>query len=392
MTNGATELGAEEIKHFEDLARQFATRSILPIFQGEFSDGDLSQVDDLVDTAFDIGIAGSADRSISGSEYGIWGSAVDETGLLPSMVLLSAVAETCGGIAMALHAQGVASNLLLHAGYQAKPAPKRVAFCLQEGFTLPYLGTLLHPASDEPARIDTEASAESDGYIIKGEKSFIYSLSDPQAYVVLARTDDKWGCYVVPSDAQGMETFDPGRRAGLRACELKHIRFHGVRVPSQARVGAEDAQPLVYRALCLHWIGMSAIAAGIARGALAAAKVYCSERYQGGTIIENHPAVKSLIAGAEARAAAAAAAVTRLSGCDLNRLETVGQAAQLKLAAMELCTQAVTDSLQTFGGYGYMEDYGMEKRLRDMAVLKSASGSPIYLRQLVADIDRKGRA
>ena len=56
---------------------------------------------------------------------------------------------------------------------------------------------------------------------------------------------------------------------------------------------------------------------------------------------------------------------------------------------MELCSRAVTDCLQTFGGYGYMEDYGMEKRLRDVTVLKSASGSSTYLKQLIFDIEKE---
>jgi alkylation response protein AidB-like acyl-CoA dehydrogenase len=57
---------------------------------------------------------------------------------------------------------------------------------------------------------------------------------------------------------------------------------------------------------------------------------------------------------------------------------------------MELCSRAVTDCLQTFGGYGYMEDFGMEKRLRDVTVLKSASGSPTYLKQIIFDIEKEG--
>ncbi len=392
MTEEATCLSAEEIQHFEDLARQFADRSVCSFLQGEFSDGDPARLPDVFETAFDIGIASLPDRSASDNAYGIWGPASEEMGLLPSVVLLQAIAETCGGVAMALHAQGLACNLLLRSGYEDASAPRRVALALQEGFTLPYLDRLLSPIDPDGEGITTRAVSGPDGHIINGEKSFVYSLPDPQAYLVMAASGDGWGLYLVPADAEGLRRIDPGQRTGLRAPELRHLRFENVRVSADARLGGDRGLQMVFRALSLSWLGMSAIAVGIARGGLTAAKQYCAERYQGGTVIENHPAVKGLLAGSEARMATAGWALSALAGRDPETLVTVGEAARLKMTAMELCVQAVTDSLQTLGGYGYMEDYGMEKRLRDVAVLRSAAGSSIYLKQLIADIDRKGRA
>jgi alkylation response protein AidB-like acyl-CoA dehydrogenase len=346
----------------------------------------------VIDTAFDIGISSLPDRSLSDSAYGVWGPAEEEVGLMPSVVLLGAIAETCGGIAMALHVQGLACNLWLRAGFEPVPGVGRVALALQEGFTLPYLDRLLSPTDRDGEGIVTQAASEPEGYLINGEKSFVYSLPDPQAYLVMAADGQGWGLFRVPAAAEGLQRTDPGQRTGLRACELRHLRLEKVQVEQKAGLGAERGLQMVFRALSLNWIGMCAIAVGVARGALAAARQYCAERYQGGTVIENHPAVKGLIAASEARMATAGWALCALAGRDPETLETVGEAARLKLTVMELCAQAVTDSLQTLGGYGYMEDYGMEKRLRDMAVLRSAAGSSIYLKQLIADIDRKGRA
>ena len=131
MTSGIPAgVGREELKRFEELARRFAGRSLSAIFQGDFPDGDLSRLGEVIETAFDIGIAGSPDPSLPGSDFGVWGGAIGETGLLPSIVLLSAVAESCGGVAMAIAAQGVASNILSHAGFRAEPMPKRAAALL----------------------------------------------------------------------------------------------------------------------------------------------------------------------------------------------------------------------------------------------------------------------
>jgi alkylation response protein AidB-like acyl-CoA dehydrogenase len=391
MTAETPTLGPEEIRHFEDLARQYASRSVQGIFGGEHSDGDLSQLPALIDTALEIGIAASPDPAAPGSEYGIWGSGTADMGLAPSLILLSAIAETCGGVAMALHAQGVASNLLLSAGYRPEPPATRVALCLQEGFTLPGLGTLLDPSSDSPAAISTVAEKGADRFALIGEKSFVYSLPDPELFVVLCRMDNEWACLAVPADDGVVEITDAGRRTGLRAASLNHVGFPGVKLPASARVVEGDAQGLALRAITLNWAGMTAIAVGIARGAIQAARVYCAERYQGGDIIENHPAVKSLLSGAEALALSAGALVNDLSGIEPGSLSGLRRVAASRLAAMEHCCRATTDALQTLGGYGYMEDYGLEKRLRDVTVLKSAAGSPLYLRQLIADIGNRWR-
>jgi alkylation response protein AidB-like acyl-CoA dehydrogenase len=389
MKNGSgIHISAEDMAGYQDLARQFAKKSLLPVFEGEHSDGNLSLLPEKLATAFTIGIAASPDTSMAGSQYGIWGSATDDYGLTPSMALLSIIAETCGGIAMCLNAQGVASNLVLHAKDMLPFTPVQAGLCLQEGPYPPSLGTILSPASDAPARIATTAVQEGSGYIINGAKSFVYSMDNPDAYAVFAVVKERWGCFLVPADDRRVTRTDAGLRTGLRACRVEHVEFHGVPVPGPARIDDGNARDLACRALCLNWAGMSAIAVGIARGAAAAARKYASERYQGGALIEEHPAIKMLIAGAEAAAAASESTVHTLDDDRSSSLAMLGKAAAAKLMVMELCARAVTDCLQAFGGYGYMEDFGMEKRLRDMAVLKSSCGPPSYLKQLIFDIER----
>ncbi len=287
-----------------------------------------------------------------------------------------------------------------HAGRGFQPAdagkkelpytPVKAALCLQEGFVPPYLGTILSPDKDAPARVETTAIKNKSGYNIDGRKSFVYSMNGVDAYVVFARTDNAWGCFLIPASESKVSKKDVGMRTGLRACRVEHVDFNSVEVPSEARIDEGDALALVIRAMNLNWIGMSAIALGIAKGSSAAARRYAAERYQGGSQIEEHPAVKMLIGGAESATATAEAAVYSLSNGDLGSFKNLKKSAAVKLSVMELCSRAVTDCLQTFGGYGYMEDYGMEKRLRDVTVLKSASGSPTYLKQLIFDIEKEG--
>jgi len=305
-------------------------------------------------------------------------------------MFLSIIAETCGGVAMCFHSQGVASNLLLNARSELPMTPARAALCLQEDFGFPGWGTILSPEKDLPARISTQAELSGNEYILRGLKTFVYSIENVEAFAVLARLDDKWACFIVPSDVQGLSLHSTGVRTGLRACNLYDVEFRDVKVPANFRIDDGDGLEFFLRAYCLNLLGLSAIAVGIARGAVNSAKKYASERYQGGKMIEEHPAIKMLIADSDARMQISEAGV--LSNMRLNPglVKSLKSAAMTKLNVLEQCSQAVTDSLQTFGGYGYMDDFGMSKRLRDIAVLKSASGAPHYLKQLIFDIDKQG--
>jgi alkylation response protein AidB-like acyl-CoA dehydrogenase len=380
---------AEDVSHYRDLARQYAKKSILPIFEGEFPDGNLSLLPEKLKTAFETGLAAAPDPSLSGYAYGIWGRATDEQGLTPSIVLLSTVAEVCGGVAMGLHAQGVATHILLQSKQTLPFVPVKVGMGLQEGFCPPFWGSILSPDQDAPAKITTTADLKGDRYIISGSKSFVYSLKDVDAYVVFARVHNQWGCFLINAKEKGVERKDVGVRTGLRACAVEHVIFDRVDVPREARLDDGNARDWIVRALILNWIGMSAVAVGIGRGAVAAAERYAAERYQGGKQIEEHSAIKMLIGQAAASVAAAEKFVLAFSGGDLHAPQKLKEAAETKLAVMELCARAVTDCLQSFGGYGYMEDYGMEKRLRDVAVLKSASGSTPYLKQFIFDLEKE---
>ncbi len=380
----------DELEHFESLAIDFSKRHIQPMFEGEHSDGDQEAVPVILDKAFELGIAVSPDPSSEGREYGIWGTSIDSSGLLSSMILLQRIAEQCGGIAMLLHAQGLSANILLQSGKTIPGNPKRLTLCLQEGNMPPYFQSIISPKEEVPTSIQTTAYEADKRYQLNGEKHYCYSMPGTDAYVLMARVDDKWGCFVVPAGADGITITDVGPRTGLRACDLHHVVFNNVEIPKNARIDDGDAMKLIWRALSINWIGMSAIAAGIANGALKAARNYTEARYQGGKLIQGHAAIKSLLSESGSSARSASNSLCSLQDVDLNAIQTLKESAMEKLTGINLSARAVTDALQCFGGYGYMEDYGMEKRLRDITVLKSAAGSPFFLKQFIGDLELKG--
>lgn len=372
-----------EMKSFIDTTHAYAARDVSAIFDGVHADGVADRIDEVLDTAFGIGLAASPDPGQPGHDYGIWGAALEDTGLFSSASMLSAVAEVCGGVAMNLHSQGLASSIIVQSGARPDPMPVRVAPAIQEEFGLPGWGTLGDPGLDAPAHVLSEARQEGEGYCIRGFKPFVYSMCGVDAMVVFCRVNDKWGCFLVPLASGGLSCTPVGVRTGLRAAQLSHVSFNGVTVSTSARLDDGDALPLLRHALSLNWLGIAAIGSGIARGAVRAARKYAAERYQGGTILENLPAVRMLIAGAEANMEAAFALVRQASAFEPGAPGLMRSCAMARLAGLRLAADAITDSLQVLGGYGYMEDYGMEKRLRDIATLKCMAGTPQYLKQFI---------
>ena len=380
--------GTEELRGFIDVTRTFAAKTVAAIFDGKHPDGDTGKLPAVLDKAFEIGLAASPDRTQPGYEYGIWGSALHQAGLELSAELLAVLAEVCGGIAMNLHVQGLASQVVMHSG-RVLPGPLiKVAPAIQEECGLPGYGTLHSPSRDAPARILTEARPAWDGCLVSGTKPFVYAMPGVEAYVLFCRVagEENWGCFLIPESAAGLQVTPVEHRTGLRACRLAHLTLKDAFIPHADRLDDGNALPLLTRAVSLHWLGIAAIATGIARGAVRAARKYAAERYQGGTLIENLPAVRMLIAGAEANLEVSRALVRQTAARGPDSPALLRACAIARLATLELCASSVTDALQVFGGYGYMEDYGMEKRLRDVTVLKSSAGTPNYLKQFIFEV------
>ena len=383
-----TPLTKSDIESFQDLARQFTKNSIRPMMDGDFSDGNPEMVPSIIESAFETGLASIPDITNSGKQYGVWGSMTDVSGTASSIVILSTIAETCGAIAMGLNAQGVASNILSHLSHNLPYTPVKTALGLQEGIYPPSYGLIKSPEKWTPDYITTTAELKHGEYKLTGKKDFLYVIDTPDTFVIFAIVDSKWGCFVIPADIPGIKIIKTGQRTGIRACKVMGIELNDVKIPSDFRIDSDNAEDLLLKGLGFYWYGIAAIAAGIARGSLSAAKEYCAERYQGGTIIKKHSAIKMLIAEAESKTTVIEQSLKEIDNAGFNTPQFLKKAAIAKLTATQLCSQAVTDCLQTFGGYGYIEDFGMEKRLRDSAVLKSTCGPPHYLKQFVFDIDQ----
>lgn len=356
-----------EIQGFIETARRFVKLEVSPMVGTEGRDGNLSKLPQIVESAASIGLTASADPQSPGYECGIWGKACLTESPAASVAILEEVAAACAGVAACLHFSSLAALEL--DGMPNPPRDAAVAF-FEDSFPLT-AETISKPAKDA-----VKIASENGQLLLSGTKVLVPSSPNCPGYLVYASDRSGWRRVLVAANARGLSIEDSGYRTGLAALKIASLKFDRVAVDAKFALPAKDPSAFLRRL----FLGLAAIAAGNARGAVEAAAAYAAERYQGLSKIANHPAVKIMLGDAASRVSAGHAHLTAVCEEDRDDFDSLIRAAAAKLRICVDCWQAVTDSLQVLGGYGYMEDYRMEKRLRDAMTLKVMCGKPDELK------------
>ena len=341
---------AELLTTFRETARRFAQEVVRPMVGTEGRDGDLSKLPNVLARAEEAGIMASPDPEHPGHEYGVWGTACVTEGPAASCAVLEEIAVECAGVAACLHAAGLG------------------ALELEE------------PAAVRPAVAFLCADTRLEQDLPPVESSAVWApvLAAPgtNIWVLYTGRDGAWRRLLVPGETSGLTVEPMTPRTGLTAVEIARVTYSGDEASARS-LGSGRLEPMVVR----HLIGLAAIAVGTARGGLTVAHEYAAQRHQGGAKIREHAAVRLLLGEATSRTAAAAAHLDAVASQEGTVL--LKNAAALKLRAVENCWRATSDALQVLGGYGYMEDYRLEKRLRDLMTLRSLRPAPDELRLLL---------
>jgi alkylation response protein AidB-like acyl-CoA dehydrogenase len=385
-------LDTDEQAAVEVALRRFSAQIDRALFTGEGPDGDLARIPSLLATARQMGLVADPAPAASGYALGVWGYGCREEGLTRSLLALSLLGEACAGFATAVHAQGLAC-LALDAQSQFPPGtPLAAAFTPHYGISL----SARIPASATGLELmDVEGTLQ-----LNGTAHFLLAAEPPQMLVCFAQraegngTEPEWCSLVLGVDAAGIELIEVPRehRVGLRAVRQYHLRCDQVALGHAAllRQGAAARRALA-QVLACDWLGQAAIALGIARRALRESRAYTAQRYQGGRLIQEHASIQLLQGTAEYDIALQEAVLYRHADqplADHDPAHLLRWALQARLAAVEHAHRAVTSCLQTLGGYGYMEDYRFEKRLRDVTTLKSLHGAPDQLKLYLNELAR----
>lgn len=246
-----------------------------------------------------------------------------------------------------------------------------------------------HAGSDASA-IRTRARRDGDDYVINGEKVFITSGQIGRWVIVFARMEGHEGksgitAFLVPTDTDGYHVTSVEEKLGQRCSDTCALRFEEMRVPANMRIGEEgEGYRIALSSLETGRIGIASQSVGMAQAALDHAIAYANERKSFGQPLISHQAVGFRLADARTQLEAARQLVLNAARLKDAGVPCLAEAAMAKLFASEAAERIISDSLQTLGGYGYMQDFPVERIYRDARVCQIYEGTSDIQKMIIA--------
>ncbi|MCE5364928.1 acyl-CoA dehydrogenase family protein [Pseudomonas anguilliseptica] len=246
-------------------------------------------------------------------------------------------------------------------------------------------------AGSDAAHLRTRAKRDGDDYVLDGSKCFISGAGSTDVLIVMARTGEDSGakgisCFLVPADAEGVKYGRNELKMGWRAQPTRTIAFEGVRIPAGNRIGPEG-QGFVYAMKGLDGgrINIASCSLGAAQAALEQSLRYVEERKQFGKPLSDFQSLQFKLADMLTELTASRQMV-RLAAhkLDHGHSEASLYCAMAKRFATDHCFTLCNEALQLHGGYGYLNDYPLERWVRDSRVHQILEGTNEIMRVIIA--------
>jgi alkylation response protein AidB-like acyl-CoA dehydrogenase len=244
-------------------------------------------------------------------------------------------------------------------------------------------------AGSDAANIATSAVRDGDDYVLTGVKQFISGAGEAAVYVVMARTGEPGArgisAFLVPGDAEGLSFGALEKKMGWHAQPTRQVIFDGLRVPASAMLGDEGRGfAIAMSALNGGRLNIAACSLGGAEWALDRAVQYVHERVAFGEPLAEKQSI--LFAIADMRTQLHAARLMVRDGAqavDEHAPDATMRCAMAKRFATDAGFDVANRALQLHGGYGYLQDYGIERVVRDLRVHQILEGTNEIMRLIV---------
>jgi alkylation response protein AidB-like acyl-CoA dehydrogenase len=330
-------------------------------------------------------------------EHGIFGVMYDEeyAGLgasaLMTLVAIEEVSKVCATSGLILAVQELGSLGLKLAGSDE-----------QKDRYLPRLATgewltayaLTEPGSgSDSAAMRSEARREGDLYVISGSKRFITNAGVADLYTVFAKTDPTAGhdgisAFLVEASSPGFEVGRIEPKMGIKGSTTGELFFNDMQIPADNLLGEEgEGFKIAMRILDRSRPGIGAQGLGLAQGATDYALEYAKERETMGKPIAQHQIISAQLADMETKCEAARLLLYKCGqmideGFDGSELTKIS--AMAKLYCTDVAMEVTTDAVQILGGYGYMQEYPVERMMRDAKITQIYEGTNQIQRLVIA--------
>ena len=322
-----------------------------------------------------------------GEQYGGLGG-----GLLTLCLAIEQISRVCAtsGLILAVHELGSLPLQLAGTAEQKQrwfpdlaSGAQLIAFALTEA-----------EAGSDVAAGRTRARRDGDDWVLDGSKRFISQGSVADLITVFAATNDdpeaprhqRLTCFIVEKEMAGFAVERVEHKMGIRGSPTAELGFRGVRLPDANRVGeVGQGFELAMRTLDRSRPGIAAQAVGIAQGALDVAVAYARDRKQFGKPIAEFQMVQGMLADMDAQTEAARQLLYKACvEIDAGAPDAGRWSAMCKLVAGDTAMRVTTDAVQVLGGYGYIDEFPVERMMRDAKITQLYEGTQQIQRLVIA--------
>ncbi len=370
---------SEEQQMIKELAKKIAEEKMKPVREKYDENGEFPW--EIVEALADADLCGL----YIPEEYGGFGGGVLE--------LCLCVEELCkidGGIALCVAATALATFPLLLFGTEEQK--KKFLPDIASGKKIAAFAVTEANAGSDAAGIQTTARKEGDFYILNGTKCFITNGGEAEIYVIIAMTNKGKGArgasaFIVEKDTPGFSFGKKENKMGIRASSTRELVFNECKIPKENLISREGQGFIItMKTFDASRPGVAAQALGIAAGALEDAVKYSRERIQFGRPICSFQAVQHMLADMATKVEAARALIYATARTIDNdpKARATKCSAMSKLFASDVAMEVTTNAVQVYGGYGYMREYPMEKRMRDAKITQIYEGTNQIQRDEIA--------
>ena len=368
----------EEQKMIKDLARKIAQEKIKPV---------AAEYDEKEEFPWPI-VKILAESDLFGifipEQYGGMGG-----GVLDLAIATEELSWGCGGIALSYAATGLGAFPIILFGSEEQK--KKYLSEIANGKRLAAFALTEAEAGSDAGSIRTTAKKDGDHYILNGTKQWITNAGEAEIYTVVAMTNKSKGprgasAFIVEKGTPGMEFGKKEKKLGIRGSATREVVFTDCKVHKDNLLSREGMGFIVaMKTFDYSRPGVAAQSVGIAQRALDEATSYARQRHQFGQPISSFQGIQFILADMATQIEAARALIysaARMIDSGTKNIAKVS--AMCKMYASDVCMKVTTDSIQIFGGYGYMREYPVEKLMRDAKITQIYEGTNQIQRSIIA--------
>lgn len=317
------------------------------------------------------------------TEYGGAGA-----GVVSYALAVMEVAAACASTSVGMCVTNMCAELICQFGTEAQKQKHVTRLCSGEAIAGAFALSEPHAGSD-PGAGRTTAVKKGDGWVLNGTKQWITSGAYAGVIVVWARTSNEGNkglsCFIVQNDTPGLIIGRAEDKMGLRGSNTVQLTFENCELGADALLGKQgDGFKLAMVALDGGRVGIASQACGVGRAAIEASVRYAKDRKAFGQAIGDFQALRFMMADMTTQQQSAELLTLRAASMKEKKVPFTKEASMAKLFASEMSNKVCDKAVQIHGGYGYIDEFPVERLLRDARVQTIYEGTSEIQRIVIA--------